>query len=349
MKGRAYLSSGVVFALGLVAASVLAGAKQPVELQSPIRQPGGRTPNPGAIRLPIVVTGPSLPSNTIADTLVTASFKVTNLKPGTAARVTAVATPSGSCVFKLKPGTALPSGTVGADGFAFSLPGMFANAGTDPTGPCAANVTISGTATDGSPATATFASTTIRLAPPAVYVLTNTSAWLSKLSFAISSQRGTCSGFSEGPQSFRVGLIQNDGSGNPPPDITATIRSGPDGTRCTLKSQPFLLPQGVKLTDVRASVEKTSKCTAVVSGFTSITRNTPLPIGAIALRSESNPVMTTSQAVVAPNPNGAGLPATGLNEMLVTLACEKTLVNDHHVTLTIDSMTFVGQPGLTFP
>jgi hypothetical protein len=95
---------------------------------------------------------------------------------------------------------------------------MFSNPGPDPTGPCRLVLNVRGTGLTGKPFDQAVSLDGIRLAQPATYVVTNTSDWLSKLRFTLIEQRGTCTGYSASlvVESFRVGLIDNDGSGFPP-------------------------------------------------------------------------------------------------------------------------------------
>ena len=107
---------------------------------------------------------------------------------------------------------------------------MFSNPGPDPTGPCRLVLNVRGTGLTGKPFDQAVSVDGIRLARPATYVVTNTSDWLSKLRFTLIEQRGPCTGYSSSlvVESFRVGLIDNDGSGFPP-DITIyqAAKSGP--------------------------------------------------------------------------------------------------------------------------
>lgn len=317
----------------------------PAAPKRPVRPAIGGLLSPGLDLQPV-------PPNTFADTPVTLQLKLRNFKADSSVTVTSVGSPDPTCVFKVRTSAALPSGKATRDGFSFSLPGMFSNPGSDPTGPCRVVLNVRGTDLTGKPVEQAFSVDGIRLAQPATYVVTNTSDWLSKLRFTLIEQRGTCTGYSSSlvGESFRVGLIDNDGSGFPPPDITMKIRSGPSGTTCRWRAQPMALPQGVKLVDMRVSTSISGDCKVFLPGktFETSASSAAAYLPAVAFRSEDDPVKSSTGDAVAPNANGAGLPVNGVG-LEVRLKCNATVSNDRFATLVIDSLTFLGPPGLTFP
>ncbi|PKN49300.1 MAG: hypothetical protein CVU63_02550 [Deltaproteobacteria bacterium HGW-Deltaproteobacteria-20] len=346
---RWFLVVGLV-GIAFGASSAMANNSQPPR-SAPSAPKRPVRPAIGNFLAPALVVQP-VPANTYADTPVTLQLKLRNFKADSSVAVTSVGSQDPTCVFKVRTSTAMPSGNATRDGFSFSLAGMFSNPGPDPTGPCRVVLHVRGTDLTGKPLDQAVSVDGIRLAQPATYVVTNTSDWLSKLRFTLIEQRGTCTGYSSSlvGESFRVGLIDNDGSGFPPPDITTKIRSGPSGTTCRWRSQPLLLPQGVKLVDMRVSTSISGDCKVFLPG-TTFDRSASSAAAyqpAVGFRSEDDPVKSPSGDAVAPNANGAGLPANGLG-LEVRLKCNATLSNDRFATLVIDSMTFVGPPGLTFP
>lgn len=337
----------------LVAALVVAAPTSAQVLKQPLK------PISGLSLLPALMP-PVIPAGTVHDQPITLAFQIKNLKAGTSARVTSFEPTRAGCSFRVATATPVPTVTVGSNGIAsFSVRGMFSELMVNNTplapgfvGPCVLVAKVEATSMAGESVASTFTSAPATLAPPRIHVVTDTFSWLPKLRFSPNTSQGSCSGMSEalGQQSYRVGLIENNGTGSPPPDITFSIRSGPTGTGCTWRSQPLVLPASMRLTQVNATIQKTSKCNLSIA---SIPPAATLNLINVSMRGATDPLVNTAGAamgtVVASNPQGAGLYTSFLTGFVVDLRCEKTLVNDHYVTVSLDSFTFESAQGTSLP
>lgn len=175
---------------------------------------------------------------------------------------------------------------------------------------------------------------------------------------------GTCSGKSETVAgSFPVGVDTVDG------DIAFRIRSGPLGTRCAFTLKPIRMPDGATMEEVRVSVSKIgNRCRLgssatlpsdmigiagrlIMGGATQFSLDRmqsqilqPMVIDAAGVRSATgtaswvNP-FTFPEAGKTVSWNTWSMPLAGV------LECDPTAVNDHEVTLRIDSVTYSSPPG----
>jgi hypothetical protein len=292
------------------------------------------------------LTGGTVQPNTVADQASSVSMQLNSLKAGTQVAVLPPsATATGTCKFVYQPGMPLPTGAVPANGvFAFAVKGSFTNTGADPTGPCSISVRISRTDLAGKPGETAMVLTNLRLTQPQTYVFANTKAWKSRLNFAMTESQGTCTGRSTGPAGTHdVGFLVQ---GN---DLFFKIRSGPLGTECTWKSQAQLLPSGVKLTGISFQIFRDTRCEPFIQGVSRSGGALNAQPQSFAAISTTNPVLTATGAALAPNPNGAGALAMVLQPVVIHLQCGGTVVNDREVNIQIDSFSFTGPPGLTFP
>ena len=325
--------------IGLLALLSLPVQAQIGNVGSP-RLPGQQLPLQ-SFQMPVVITGPTLPEARYPGTRTTVGMSVKNLKPGSTVGITPILQVGANCAFLAATPLQTVSAVVAANGEAIlSIPGMFPYPVDGTNGPCSFKANMNATRSDGSTSVSTVEFTKIQLTAPSVYVVSNTIDWLQKFSFANTSASGDCVGASNGPSGiFRVGLVTTD-SGQNIVDLTFKARSGPFGTRCVWKSQPMLLPEGVKLMQIDVETQNSSKC--AVNPAT-------LPVRAASFTSTENPVRVAGE-VVAANPVGAGYAISGIASMSFTLDCKATAINDHFVTLLIKSLTFTGPPGLTgFP
>lgn len=329
--------------LALTASPVLA---QPFE-KPDLRGVEPAKPNTGPLpvaTLPILLEGPQLAPGTVADAATQVGVTVKRLKPGSRVTVTSVLAPAGACRFLPAAGAALPTATADGAGTAvLQIKGVFSNTGAV-TGPCTLKATMTAVRSDGEAQQPTLESSRITLAQPQVYVLTDTADWLPKFNFRNTRSAGDCTGSSNaiGGGIYRVGLVTSEGS-QALKDVTIRVRSGPAGTHCEWKSDAVLLPPGVKLVEMAVTETDNTKCTGRLNGFQSG------KFTGGGFRSDANPVATPAGETLAANPGGPGNPVYGVLPLTVTIGCDATATNDRFANLTIDSMTFTGPPGLSFP
>ena len=69
----------------------------------------------------------------------------------------------------------------------------------------------------------------------------------------------------------------------------------------------------------------------------------------VSVRSLTNPAVGMLGVTAGVNPNGAGLPITVVGSLEILLQCGTTAINDNIAFLAIDSLTFSGPAGLSFP
>jgi hypothetical protein len=285
----------------------------------------------------LTVTAPILASPVYAGVRTAVTLKIENAKNGTVVSVRPISQPSVPCGFLAAEPAAATTATVNGTTNVV-INGMFPHTlGAQPSR-CAFKAEVTATRLDGTTSTSVVSSSSVTLAPSAVYVVTNTSDWLSKFAFSNTAASGDCTGASNGPSGiFRVGLVTSE-SGQANVDLTFKIRSGPTGTRCTWVSQPMLLPEGVKLTLIEVGGESSEKCSstspnAQYAGFASA----------------ANPVVSAG-SVVGANPLGSGYQVQGIAPITIQLVCGNTMFNDRFTTFIIKSLTFIGPPQLTgFP
>lgn len=292
----------------------------------------------------------AFPAGVVADQRFDLSLRLREIKPGTAVTVLSVTPGTGSCGFRTATGAILPSGLSGSDGaFGFTLSGAAFNSAADATGPC--SVTLRYRVTDRGDVTSERTSTLtgMRLTVPTVYVLTGTSSWKTRLGFSAIETQGTCSGESTGLSgTHTVGIVTASG------DVAFQIRSGPLGTECVWRSKALMLPNGVKLTAVGLVKRADRRCAVGLQGGSpsSTTGNTqtlaPAP-NLISARALGNPAVGMFGVPAGANPNGAGLPIQVIGPVEVLLQCGTTGTYDNIAFLAIDSLTFTGPAGLSFP
>jgi hypothetical protein len=239
-----------------------------------------------------------------------------------------------------------------------TLAGAFGvRAGTSLTGPCtfAAEFMVGST-------TFLLKKVGIALAAPVTYTINETASLTSKFSFAESNLLGiylgniygACSGDSLGVEIVPVG-VRSVGS-----DLALRIRSGPLGTGCEWRSRRAPAATGLQLTEMNWSVAKVgTKCCAGNKtqcdperslGYAN-TAGTPWVDGS---GSNLGTFFDGGGGAVAAAMEGATRPASKPSEwgrpafvpFTVRLRCDATIVNDHGVTLRLDSVKFLGPPGL---
>lgn len=199
---------------------------------------------------------------------------------------------------------------------------------------------------------------------PVRQTISNTEALSERSVAAIGSLVGTCSGRSETlAGSHPVGMRIEDG------DITFTIRSGPLGTRCGFALRPMSLRNGVMLQDVQVTVSRVgSKCRLGSSAFLPSDVSTVLQgliLGGALNFSLDRITETLLPPVVireAGAVQGVGVGSwvdpftfpsaqklmswtTWSMPLVGVLECDVTGVNDHAVTLRVDSVNYSGPPG----
>lgn len=254
------------------------------------------------------------------------------LQPGSSARISAVSSP---CFLDRPGGAALPSATVNSSGEArFEMKAWFRETASTPSS-CKVAFTLSGANRAGSPFDATF-NIDFKPVAPVPYAVTNTETLRNRLNFASISESGACRGESD-PGDHPVGLRMVGG------DIQFNIRSGPAGTKCKWKASAFALPNGMRLQSASVIQDREGfgdRCEAP---------GAPIGPGAWALVSQANPAVGVGNTTAGTNPNGAGAPIGVFGGTTVLLQCGTTAVNDNRITLKLDSFTFVGPPGLSFP
>lgn len=174
---------------------------------------------------------------------------------------------------------------------------------------------------------------------------------------------GTCKGVSDTLfGKFSVGVGKKGG------DITFKIRSGPAGTRCAFALDALKLPQGTDIEEVRFSVDKVgTKCRLGAAA------TLPGDLAALLIPSFlSSPTLdrtegfvlkpTTLTSTGAKSVAARGWWANPLTEpssgkfvawnlvmpsWVGTLQCDATAVNDHGITLRVDSITYRAPVGVT--
>jgi hypothetical protein len=167
---------------------------------------------------------------------------------------------------------------------------------------------------------------------------------------------GVCSGTSLGVEAVNVGIIE---AGN---DLAFRIRSGPIGTGCEWRSQRFNVDNGLRLVAMNWEVAKVgSKCCS--GAFTNC--EPANSVGAIATGAvpmaaspyfDSPPFFDGGGAATAARIDGSTGGTTqsdwgksNFTPMTVRLRCDSTLVNDHGITLRLNSVVLEGPPGRKFP
>lgn len=266
------------------------------------------------------------PATFVAGQVLSVEGTIKNLKPGSSVRLTSATSTKTGCTFR--PLGALPSGTVSSDGsWAFTVKGFFGPERS--TGKCVADLKFSGTLGLGSAATPSF-SPTFNAATPTVYTVTDTYRLATKYRFGLTDEHGTCSG-SSNPGSHSVGFRDVGG------DLSFNIRSGPAGTECEWNGKAWLLPNGMRLQSMQVAANPDGPCVVRTNTFY------------MPHVSTVNPATSSSGQTAGTNPNGAGAPIGVMNGEKVRLDCGITAINDRKVSVRVDSMTFSGPPGLTFP
>jgi len=331
------LAVGLAATLALATPS-LAQPKPPVKPPIQIIVP--------ALRLdPVVV-----PAGIVTDQRFELPLRLRELQPGSAVVIESVTSLSTACRFVAASDRPLPSGVAGAGSdYGFSLAGAFFNSGSDATGPCSFRLNFRAANKAGVTAGRTLDVVGLRIAAPTVYVLTGTSDWKTRLGFSAIETQGTCAGNSTGPSGTHpVGMVTSSG------DLAFQIRSGPLGTECVWRSKAILLPNGVKLTGI-GIIQRTDRRCAVGlqrgSAVSSQGRTVTLPATMVdvSVRSVTNPAVGMLGVTAGVNPNGAGLPITVVGSLEILLQCGTTAINDNIAFLAIDSLTFIGPAGLSFP
>jgi hypothetical protein len=203
----------------------------------------------------------------------------------------------------------------------------------------------------------------ISLVAPVTYTLENTNTLKSLLKFSpaagiveLGGTFGTCSGTSYGIPSFEVGIVEE---GN---DLAFTIRSGLFGTGCEWRSRRLDVDSGLRLIAMNWEITKAgSKC---CSGALSNCEPQQV-VGTVS--GDVTPIVESPQfdrppfydgggAAIAAGINGSrpGVPAPDwgssyFTPMTVRLRCDPTVVNDHGITLRLNSVRLEGPPGRKFP
>ena len=170
---------------------------------------------------------------------------------------------------------------------------------------------------------------------------------------------GACQGDSLGIETIKVGIVE---VGN---DLAFRIRSGPIGTVCEWRSQLASLDSGLQLGAFTWSLTKVgTKC---CSG--AVTRCDPeANPGMIA--GDAMPLITGTRSatadqeffqdgwgnLIAATIDGSYAPASSsawgkyqINPATVHLHCNATVLNDHGITLRLESVRLRGPPGSSFP
>lgn len=272
----------------------------------------------------------AVPTTFVLGQVINLNGTAKNLAPGSIARISAVSSP---CGINRPTGAVLPSATVGSGGEASLQMQAWFNNTSPPPSICKTTFELQAVDRGGKAFTANF-NVDFKPVAPVPYTVTNTDVLKSRLNFAPISESGTCSGESD-PGDHQVGLRSVGG------DIQFNIRSGPSGTKCKWKASAFVLPNGMRLQAARVIQDRGGiRCSA----------QSPLSnLSFWTLVSQNNPASGTEGTIAGNNPNGAGAPIGVLGGGTVYLECGTTLVNDNHITIKLDSFTFVGPPGLVFP
>lgn len=170
---------------------------------------------------------------------------------------------------------------------------------------------------------------------------------------------GLCQGDSLGFETVKVGVVNVGG------DLAFRIRSGPIGTVCEWRSRLAPIDSGLQLGSFRWSVTKVGSkcCSGAVTGCDPETSR-----GMIA--GDAMPLITGTRSTAADqdffqdgwgnriaatidgSQSSVSSSAWGkyqLNPATVHLHCNATVVNDHGITLLLESVTLRGPPGSSFP
>ncbi|MFO1425652.1 MAG: hypothetical protein U1F11_01485 [Steroidobacteraceae bacterium] len=163
-----------------------------------------------------------------------------------------------------------------------------------------------------------------------------------RLKFTPSPDAGGCRGESSmpGQPSYSVGIVDHQG------DLSASIRSGPIGTRCSYASATWLLANGVYLEsldarrDHSAACEQGSSTPSISLGPTfQLTRGALNPNDGM-MYSSFEPEVTIDGVVHTLRQSGGTQYRSSVLPFGVTLDCGVTLVNDHFSRWQIDSVVF---------
>lgn len=211
----------------------------------------------------------------------------------------------------------------------------------------------------------------ISLAAPVIHELRDTSSLRELMGFESRSTTllngsenlgypnpiGVCQGFS-GPDPVKVGNLVAEG------DLSFTIRSGPLGTVCEWRSKLTAIGRGLQLQSLRWSVSKVGSkcCSGAVTRCDPLQPPGPMSTAAMILITGSSSadddffsdgggasVAATIDGSRANTVSSADWGKYQLKPVTVHLHCDPTLVNDHGVTLRLESVTLRGPPGSRFP
>jgi hypothetical protein len=168
---------------------------------------------------------------------------------------------------------------------------------------------------------------------------------------------GVCQGLS-GPDPVKVGNLVAEG------DLSFTIRSGPLGTVCEWRSKLTGIGRDLQLQSLRWRVSKVGSkcCSGAVTRCDPVQRPDMMSTAAMILITGSS----SADDDFFSDGGGASIAATidgsransvsasdwgkyQLKPVTVHLHCDPTLVNDHGVTLRLESVTLRGPPGSRFP
>lgn len=279
-----------------------------------------------------------------------------------------------ACLFMFNP--AAP--TITADSFGNAvftgLQGAFgARPGTSEQGPCTFAVEATVGPAGGAQAFL-LKKTGITLAAPVVHEVTSTGSLRELMGFESRSTTllngsanqdlgypdpvGVCYGVS-GPDPVKVGnLIDANG------DLSFTIRSGPLGTVCEWRSKLTPIGNGLQLQSLRWSVSKVGSkcCSGAVARCDPVQSPSTMSTAAMILVTGSSSADDdffddSGAARIAATIDGSRATAVSpsewgkyeLNPVTVHLHCDPTVLNDHGITLRLESVTVRGPPGSRFP